>query len=96
MHAIEELTISCQDCKKSIGEIVITESNDERRKNGLHSQKIKFKITDCPRCGGSSKESKIFAGSAAIHSPDDRYYLENIDYIEENGIINFQLKVVKK
>lgn len=93
---IDEDVIKCQDCSRTLGAVVVTESNTERKAKGLKGQKTKFLIQNCPRCTGSSKESKIFSGSTSIYCPDDQYYLEPLDYEVIDDIIVSTMKVAKK
>ena len=93
---LEELVIKCGDCGTSLAEVVLTEDNTSRQNRSLPAQSSKFKIVDCPKCGGSSFETKVFDGTTVVGPVKDGFDLEDVDTEVSDGVIVSTFKVRKK
>lgn len=93
---VEELTIKCGDCSTPLAEVVLTEDNNSRQRRSLPAQSSKFKIVDCPKCGGSSFVTKVFEGTTIVGPVRDGFDLEDVDTDVDDGVIVSTFKVRKK
>ena len=96
LKELEELTIKCGDCGTSLAEVVLTEDNASRQNRSLPVRFSKFKVVDCPKCGGSSFETKVFEGTTVVGPVKEGQDLEDVDTDVNDGVIVSTFKVRKK
>lgn len=89
--------VKCGDCGSKLVEIVVTETNEDRHKRGLRPLKTKYKVIDCPKCGGSSFETKVYEGSVIRGSLSDNYIVDDSDCdVDDDGVIYGTLVLRKR
>lgn len=76
---VESNKVYCGDCGYKLIEIVVTETNENRLKRGLKPIYTKYKVLDCPKCGGSSFDTKTYEGSTIYGPLTDNYVVECLD-----------------
>ena len=62
----KEYIVRCGNCNNQLAEIIINKTNEQREESGMPRIVSKVKITDCPKCGGSSFVSPTFEGSIFV------------------------------
>jgi predicted nucleic-acid-binding Zn-ribbon protein len=89
--------IKCGDCGLKLLDIVVTETNENRISRGLKPQKTKYKVVDCPKCGGSSFETKVYEGSVIRGPISNEYITEDVDCdVDDEGVIYGTLVLRKR
>lgn len=96
LSVVEEATIKCGDCATPLALIVISETNGHRSQRGLAPLKSQYRVTGCPKCGGSSFVSKVFEGTTNICSTKETLILDTVDTDINNGIIVSVLTIRNK
>lgn len=96
LRIIEEQDLKCGDCNTTLIKIVLAETNSDRIARGERSSSSKYRVFDCPKCGGSTFYSKTFKGTTAISPGRDSFSLsvENTDQ-DPDGTIVTKLKAVR-
>lgn len=92
---IEEFTVKCGDCNTPLAEIQLIEDNASRQGRSLPAQYSKFKVVECPKCNGSSFETKVFQGKTIVGPVKTGFDLEDVSTDVVDGVIVSTFKVRK-
>lgn len=90
---VEEAKLRCEYCNISLINIVINQTNEERKDLGIPPQLAVF-YANCPKCGQFTEKTKKFEGTTNIlHSSKD-IIIEDVDVdIEDDGTILSNIKL---
>lgn len=85
---IEDLVIKCGDCSQPLVDAVVVEDDS--------AIKSHFKIIGCPKCGGTSFDTKVFTGKVSLCAVNpDKYSLEVLDTELVGDVVYIILEVKK-
>lgn len=94
---LDSQILNCGDCNYPLVDIVLIETNEDRINRGLGPQKSQFRIAKCPKCSGSSFNSKVFEGSVIVGPAKKDLKIESDDVdINDNGVIFTTLNIEKE
>lgn len=95
LKVVEDTEIKCGNCNVPLINVVVVETNDDRKIRGLKPQKSQYQV-QCYKCHGSSFKTKVFEGSTIIAGIADFITVDTVDTdILNNGVV-FSKLLTKK
>ncbi len=92
----KEVVLKCGDCGFPLAEIVLTNTKEELESRGESSTRVKYKVVDCYKCGGSSFETEIFEGNSITGPIRDSDDVFAVDAEQKDDYILATLNVTRR
>jgi hypothetical protein len=98
LRVVEEDVIKCNICKSPLAFVLVSETNEDRKKRQLKPIRTQFKFDSCYKCQGKSNLSKLYEGSVNIaESKPNIMTIEEVNTeVNDQGIIIVILKASRK